>query len=118
MKKDTEQSVIDVYISSFPEQTQEKLKQLRDLIRAEAPEAIEKIKYQIPTFFLNGDLVHFAGYKTHIGFYPTPSGIKAFEKDISAYKYAKWSVQFPIEKALPIELIKKIVKFRIQENTR
>ena len=116
MKKDIEQNVVDTYIRSFPEKTQKKLHEIRDLIKAEAPEAIEKISYGIPTFFLNGNLVHFAGYEKHIGFYPAPSGIAAFEKELSKYKHAKGSVQFPLEESLPTELIKKIVKFRIQEN--
>lgn len=116
MKKDIEQNVVDTYISSFPEKTQKKLHEIRDLIKAEVPEAIEKISYGIPTFFLNGNLVHFAGYENHIGFYPAPSGISAFEKELSKYKHAKGSVQFPLEEALPVALIRKIVNFRVQEN--
>jgi len=81
-----------------------------------APDAVEKISYQMPTFYLNGNLVHFAAYSKHIGFYPTPSGIAQFKKDLSGYKHAKGSVQFPLDNALPIELITKIVEFRIKEN--
>lgn len=109
---------IDEYISSFPEHIQEKLTELREAIREEAPEAQEKISYQMPTFYLNGNLVHFAAYSKHIGFYPTPSGIEAFKSELSKYKSAKGSVQFPMEEPLPIELIKKIVKFRVEESLK
>jgi uncharacterized protein YdhG (YjbR/CyaY superfamily) len=109
---------IDNYISIFPSKTQTKLKQIRKTIKEIVPEATEKINYGMPTFYLNGNLVHFAAYKKHIGFYPTPSGIKKFEKQISKYKYSKGAVQFPLDKNLPIALIKKIVKFRIKENTK
>lgn len=85
-------------------------------IKKSAPEAEEKISYQIPTFYLNGNLIHFAGYKNHIGFYPTSSGIKAFKKELSKYKNSKGSVQFPLDEKLPLALIKKIVKYRVKEN--
>ena len=116
MNKNLKCKLIDKYISYFPKQTQEKLNDIRNLIRMEIPEAEEKISYQMPTFFLNGNLVHFAAYSKHIWFYPTPSGIEAFKKDLSKYKHAKWSVQFPINEPLPIELIRKIVQFRAKEN--
>jgi uncharacterized protein YdhG (YjbR/CyaY superfamily) len=109
---------IDEYIRSFPEHVQKKLLELREIIREQAPEAQQKISYQMPTFFQNGNLVHFAAYSKHIGFYPTPSGINAFKSKLSKYKNAKGSVQFPIEEPLPIELIKQIVKFRVAENTK
>lgn len=109
---------INDYISSFPEHIQEKLTELREAIREEAPEAQEKISYQMPTFYLNGNLVHFAAYSKHIGFYPTPSGIEAFKSELSKYKSAKGSVQFPMEEPLPIELIKKIVKYRVEESLK
>jgi uncharacterized protein YdhG (YjbR/CyaY superfamily) len=109
---------IDEYIRTFPKHIQKKLSELRKLIREQAPHAHEKISYQIPTFFLNGNLVHFAAFSKHIGFYPTPSGIKAFESRLSKYKHAKGSVQFPIDKPLPTELIKRIVRFRVAENTK
>jgi uncharacterized protein YdhG (YjbR/CyaY superfamily) len=109
---------IDEYIASFPENTQKKLQEMRKIIHQEAPDASEKISYQMPTFILNKNLVHFAGYEKHIGFYPTPSGIKAFENEIAKYKYAKGSVQFPIDEKLPRELIRKIVKFRVKENIK
>ena len=114
MKKDYPS--IDQYIDSFPESTQEKLHTLRNLIKTESPEAQEKISYQMPTFFLNGNLVHFAAYPKHIGFYPTPSAIERFQKEVSKYKHAKGSVQFPINEPLPCDLIRKIVRFRMQEN--
>ena len=107
---------IDEYISDFPKETQKKLTEMRKTIQKQAPQAAEKISYQMPTFYLNGNLVHFAGYAKHIGFYPTSTGIRAFEGALAAYKHAKGSVQFPLEKPLPTALIRKIVKFRIKEN--
>jgi uncharacterized protein YdhG (YjbR/CyaY superfamily) len=112
----TKTKVIDNYISNFPENTQKLLQQLRAIIQKAAPQAEEMINYGIPTFKLNGNLVHFAGYKNHIGFYPAPSAIKAFSKELSVYKGAKGSVQFPLDKAIPSALISKIVKFRVKEN--
>jgi len=109
-------TTIDDYIAGFPKDVQVILEELRATIRKAAPEAEETINYQIPTFTLNGNLVHFAAYKNHIGFYPTPSGIAAFKKELSAYEGAKGSVQFPIDKPLPLRLITKIVKFRVKEN--
>jgi uncharacterized protein YdhG (YjbR/CyaY superfamily) len=108
---------IDKYINSFPEQIQQRLHQIRDTIRQAAPEATEKISYMMPTFFLNGNLVHFAGYKNHIGLYPSPSGIEAFQKELSVYKNAKGSVQFPHDQPLPLGLVGEIVKFRVMENS-
>lgn len=110
--------VISAYISQFPDAVQSKLNELRALIRTLAPEATEKFSYQMPTFYLEGNLVHFAGYKNHIGFYPAPSGISAFEEEIKKYKYAKGSVQFPVDAPLPLDLITKIVKFRVDENLK
>lgn len=110
-------STITEYIDTFPEPVQKILQELREVIKQEAPQALEKISYQMPTFFLNGNLVHFAAYANHIGFYPAPSGIEAFKQELSAYKNAKGSVQFPIDKPLPLELIKRIVRFRVRENT-
>ena len=107
---------IDEYISSFPEEVQRKLEKLRTSIRESAPDAVEKISYQMPTFALEGNLVHFAAYKGHIGFYPTPSGIKQFKKELSAYKGAKGSVQFPLDQPIPYGLIKEIVAYRVKEN--
>jgi len=109
-------NTIDEYIMQFPTEVQEKLKTLRKVIKEAAPEAEEKISYKMPTFTLHGNLVHFAGYKNHIGLYPTPSGIEAFKEELSKYKGAKGSVQFPIKEPLPYELIIKIVKYRVMEN--
>ena len=107
---------IDEYITGFPKDIQEILKELRVTIKKAAPEATETINYAIPTFTLKGNLVHFAAYKNHIGFYPAPSGIVAFKKELSVYEGAKGSVQFPIDKPLPLELVTKIVRFRVKEN--
>ena len=107
---------IDAYIASFPEETQKILAKIRATISKAAPEAEESINYAMPTFTLNGNLVHFAGFKNHIGFYPTPSGIDAFKKELSHYEGAKGSVKFPINKPLPLDLISDIVKFRVKEN--
>jgi len=104
------------YIRRFPAPVQKKLKELRKAIQEVAPLAEEKISYQMPAFFLNGALVYFAGYAKHIGFYPGAQGILEFKEEISIYKNAKGSVQFPLEQPLPIKLIKKIVKFRLQQN--
>jgi len=109
-------NTIDEYIASFPEETRVLLTQLRDAIRKASPEAEEKISYGIPTFTLKGNLVHFAAYKNHIGFYPAPAGIEAFRKELSPYKGAKGSVKFPINKPIPLDLIIKIVKFRTRQN--
>ena len=107
---------IDDYIAGFPEDVQAKLMKLRATIREAAPGAQEKISYQMPTFTLEGNLVHFAAYKNHIGFYPTPSGIAQFKDQLSNYKGAKGSVQFPLEEPIPYELVSEIVDFRVQEN--
>jgi uncharacterized protein YdhG (YjbR/CyaY superfamily) len=107
---------IDQYISSFPPEVQIKLSLLRKTIKEQAPEAEEKISYQMPTFYLHGNLVHFAAFAKHIGFYPAPSGINNFKKELAKYKSSKGAVQFPLDKHLPIKIIKKIVKFRASEN--
>lgn len=109
---------IDEYIATFPKDIQNILEELRAAIKAAAPDAEEKISYQMPTFFLNGNLVHFAAFKKHIGFYPTPSGIEAFQKELSVYDGAKGSVQFPIDEPMPLKLISRIVKFRVAENIK
>jgi uncharacterized protein YdhG (YjbR/CyaY superfamily) len=108
---------IDDYIKSFPKDIQKVLEQVRQTIKKSAPEAEETINYQIPTFKLNGNLVHFAAFKNHIGFYPAPSGLKTFKKEISRYKSSKGSVQFPINEPIPISLISEIVKYRVKENS-
>jgi uncharacterized protein YdhG (YjbR/CyaY superfamily) len=107
---------IDEYIAGFPEEVQEILEKIRTTIRKAAPNAEETINYGIPTFTLKGNLVHFAGFKKHIGFYPTPTGIERFKKELSVYEGAKGSVQFPLDKPIPYGLISKIVKFRVKEN--
>lgn len=107
---------IDEYIAGFPPDVQEILEAIRLTIRKAAPAAEEVIKYQIPTFTLKGNLVHFAAYQNHIGFYPTPSGIEKFSAELSAYKAAKGSVQFPKDKPIPFDLISRIVMFRVAEN--
>jgi uncharacterized protein YdhG (YjbR/CyaY superfamily) len=109
---------IDSYIASFPEETRKLLQQLRITISKAAPEAKETINYGMPTFTLKGNLVHFAAFKNHIGFYPTPSGIEAFKKELSVYEGAKGSVQFPLAKPIPFDLISKIVEFRVKENLK
>lgn len=107
---------IDEYIATFPDPIQRILTEMRSAIKAAAPEAEEKISYQMPTFYLKGNLVHFAALKNHIGFYPTPSGIEAFKNETTGYKSTKGALQFPIDKPMPFELITKIVKFRVAEN--
>lgn len=109
-------TTIDEYIATFPKETQTILEEIRATIKAAAPEAQEKISYQMPTFFLNGNLVHFAAFKNHIGFYPVPSGIEKFKKELSVYEQGKGSARFPLDKPMPLALITKIVKFRVKEN--
>ncbi|HEY5583825.1 MAG TPA: DUF1801 domain-containing protein [Ruminiclostridium sp.] len=109
---------IDEYILQFPLEVQEILKTLRKVIKDSAPDAEEKISYQMPTFVLHGNLVHFAAWKKHIGFYPTSSVADVFKHELAEYKGAKGTVQFPIEKPLPYELISEIVKFRVAENIK
>jgi uncharacterized protein YdhG (YjbR/CyaY superfamily) len=107
---------IDEYIATFPEETQKALKEMRAIIKAAAPKATEKISYQMPTFYLNGNLVYFAAWKSHIGFYPVTSGIKAFENELASYEVSKGTIKFPLGKPLPRKLITKMVKFRVEEN--
>lgn len=107
---------IDDYIAMFPKDVQQKLKDLRATIKKAAPKAEEKISYAVPTFTQHGNLVHFAAFKNHIGFYPAPRAIEEFKKELSKYEGSKGTVQFPIDKPLPLPLIAKIVKFRVAEN--
>jgi len=116
MKANPGYSTIDNYIELFPAPVQKKLNTLRQLIGKLAPDAQEKIAYQMPTFFLNGNLVHFAAHANHIGFYPTPSAILEFKRELSKYETSKGAVQFPMDQELPLALISRIVKFRVQEN--
>lgn len=115
MSKNKPPGSIDDYIAGFAADVQKHLKEIRATIRDNAPNADEAIKYRMPTFVLNENLVHFAAFEKHIGFYPTPSAIEAFQDELSAYKSAKGSVQFPIDQPMPLGLIKKIVKFRVKE---
>jgi len=107
---------IDEYIAGFPNDVQEILDKIRMTIRKAAPDAEETIKYQMPTFTLNGNLVHFGAFKKHIGFYPAPRGIETFKDELSVYEGAKGSVRFPLDKPIPFDLISKIVKFRVKRN--
>ena len=107
---------VDTYISSFPGEVKMLLEQIRTTIQQAAPEAKETINYAIPSYILNGNLVHFAAFKKHIGFYPGPSGVDTFKAELSQYKGAKGSVQFPLDKPMPLDLITRIVKFRVKEN--
>jgi uncharacterized protein YdhG (YjbR/CyaY superfamily) len=107
---------IDEFILNFPQSTQKLMQQIRMIIQDAAPEAAEKISYGIPTFYLNGNLVHFSAYKNHLGFYPGASAIKVFAEELSKYETSKGTVQFPLDKKLPHMLITKIVKFRVKEN--
>lgn len=110
---------IDEYIGTFPEDVQKTMKQLRKTIKAAAPEAEEKISYQMPTFTLNGKyLVYFAGWKTHIAFYGAPRGNAEFKEDLSAYETGQGTLKFPLDKPMPLKLITKIVKFRVAENLK
>lgn len=107
---------IDAYIAGYPEEVQAILQQIRRTIHETAPEATEAISYGMPTFKLHGNLVHFAAFKNHIGFYPVPSGMAAFQEELAAYKQGKGSVQFPLDKPMPLDLIRRIVEFRVQES--
>lgn len=107
---------IDEYLKAFPASTQKLLHTMRKTIQAAAPEATERISYGMPCFYAKGNLVYFAGYKGHIGFYPSSSGISAFTSELRTYEYSKGAIRLPLDKPLPLTLIKKIVKYRLQEN--
>jgi uncharacterized protein YdhG (YjbR/CyaY superfamily) len=107
---------VDEYIALYPPSVRERLEKIRAAVRRAAPQALEKISYQIPTFALCGNLVHFAAYEHHIGFYPGASGVKRFEKELASYDRAKGSVQFPLNRPVPLRLIGEIVRFRVKEN--
>ena len=107
---------IDEYIAKFPEDVREILENIRATIREAAPDAQERISYQMPTFALKGNLVHFAAFKEHIGFYPTPSGIENFMNELSQYETSKGTVRFPLDQPIPYDLIHRIVIFRVEEN--
>lgn len=112
----TSPTTIDEYIAGFAPDVQEILQQIRQTIHEAAPDAQETISYQMPTFALHGNLVHFAAFSKHIGFYPVPSGIEAFQEELAVYKQGKGSVQFPLSQPMPYDLIRRIVLFRVQEN--
>lgn len=119
MKTDqTPPQTIDEYIAAFPPPVQARLKKIRQTIKKAAPGAQEAMKYRLPTFTLHGNLVHFGAFKDHIGFYPTPSGINAFKKELASYAQAKGSVQFPLDQPVPYDLIRRIVEFRVAENQK
>lgn len=105
----------DQYIRQFPEEVQLLLQQVREAIRSAAPKATEKISYAMPTFYLNGNLVHFAAYKKHIGLYPGPDALREFADEVAKFKNSKGAVQFPLDAPLPLGLIKKIVRYRVKE---
>jgi uncharacterized protein YdhG (YjbR/CyaY superfamily) len=109
---------VDQYIAGFPGQTRIMLQQIREIIRKAAPEAEEVISYQMPAYRMKRILVYFAAFKNHIGFYPTSSGIEAFKSEFKGHKWSKGAVQFPLDQPLPAELITKIVKFRVEENSK
>jgi uncharacterized protein YdhG (YjbR/CyaY superfamily) len=112
----TTYTTIDEYIAQFPPEIQEKLSEIRAVIRTAAPSASEKISYQMPTFFLNGNLVHFAVHKAHIGFYPAPSGIEQFKNALSGYEHSKGAIRFPLYKPTPLDLVRQITLHRVEEN--
>jgi uncharacterized protein YdhG (YjbR/CyaY superfamily) len=114
----SQRETIDEYIADFPLEIQVVLEQIRATIRAAAPDATEAIKYGMPTFVQHGNLVHFAAFKNHIGFYPVPSGIEAFKTELSVYDQSKGTIRFPFGRPVPLELIARIVKFRLEENLR
>lgn len=116
--KNVNYTTVDEYIMQFPQELQEVLQQLRKTIRTSAPEAEERISYQMPAYYYKGNLVYFAAFKKHIGFYPTPSGIEAFKDKLTGYKQSKGTVQFPAGKPLPLDLISRIVKYRVEENIK
>ena len=109
---------VDEYIKQFPPEIQKGLKELRAFIKAEVPEADERISYRMPAYHLNGALVYFAAFKNHYGFYPTPSGIKPFEKELAPYIYGKSTLRFPLDKPFPWELIRKVIQFKKSENLK
>lgn len=109
---------IDEYIEQFPADIQAILQEVRQTIREAAPQAREKISYQMPTFDLHGNLVHFGAHKEHIGFYPTPSGIEAFASELAGYESSKGAVKFPLDQPIPLDLVGRIVKFRVEENQK
>ncbi len=115
-KNKTAPATIDAYIAACPTGVRSMLQTLRETIHAAAPQAVEKISYQMPTFHQEGNLVHFALHKNHIGFYPAPSGIEAFQADLARYAASKGAVRFPFDEPLPLALVTRIVQYRLAEN--
>ena len=107
---------VDNYISQFSVILQDKLNEIRQIIKEAAPQATEKISWKMPTSYLNGNLVHFAMHSAHIGFYPGANGVETFKHELDEFRHSKGAIQFPLDKSLPKELIQKIVKFRVEEN--
>jgi uncharacterized protein YdhG (YjbR/CyaY superfamily) len=116
-QSESQYSPVVEYIDAFPEPVRSLLFQMRETIQKAAPEAVEAICYRMPTYKLNGNLVHFAGYKNHIGFYPTPSAIEKFKHALTLYKTSKGAIQFPVDQPLPLALVRKIVLFRVKESS-
>jgi uncharacterized protein YdhG (YjbR/CyaY superfamily) len=116
--KSDKPTTIDEYIAQCPEDVQPILAKVRAVIKESAPGAVEKISYQMPAFYLKGNLVYFGAHKNHIGFYPTGSGIEAFKEELSDYKWSKGAVQFPLDQPIPYDLISRIVKFRVAQNLK
>ncbi len=114
----TQPTTIDEYIAQFPEDVQILLNSIRAVIHEAAPQAVEKISYKMPGFYQNGMLVWFAAFKGHLSFFPAPTGIEAFAEEIAPYKYAKGTIHFPLGQPIPYDLIRKIVKFRLEENLK
>jgi uncharacterized protein YdhG (YjbR/CyaY superfamily) len=117
-EKNDHPTTVDEYIAQFPEDVQMILLKIRALIKELAPQAVEKISYQMPGYHLNGSLVWFAGHEKYIGFYPTGSGIEAFKDELSGYKWSKGAVQFPLDRPIPYDLIRKITRYRVEMNTK
>jgi uncharacterized protein YdhG (YjbR/CyaY superfamily) len=111
-------ATVDEYIAGQPPEVQERLRTLRQVIREAAPDATEKISYGMPTFVLHGNLIHYAAHTRHIGIYPMPTAVEAFKDELASYQNAKGSVQFPLDRPMPYDLIARIVRFRVDENTR
>ena len=109
-------TTIDEYIATFPKNVQSILEELRQAVKETAPEAEEAISYQMPAFKLNGNLVYFAAFKNHIGFFPTSSAMEVFKEEVKEYKTGKGTLRFPMDKPMPLDLVKKIVKYRVKEN--
>lgn len=114
--KETAPSTVDAYISQFSEDVQQILRKLRELVRQEAPQAEERIAYQMPGYYLNGPLIYFAAFKQHVGLYPTSADLAPFEAELTPYKRSKGTVQFPLNKPIPYDLIARIVRYRVEEN--